>query len=110
MGKRAGHLIEEVGTGVFHFRFWGKMGAGIEDHGEVEGRGFFVDGHGAGVGGMKILGRGTNAEAFEVQFFSGVDDLIDGVILRGIDAGETNHPVGVFFAVVGDVFVWDLGT
>lgn len=109
VGEGAGDFVEEVGAGVFHFGFGGEVGAGVEDDGDVECGGAFVDGHGAGVGGVEILCGGADAEALEVEFAGDVGDLVEGVIVGGVDAGETDHFVGVFAAVIGDVFVGDLG-
>jgi hypothetical protein len=109
VGEAAGDFIEEEGAGVFHLGFGREMGAGVEDDGEVERGGFFVDFHGAGVGGVKILGGGADGQALEVELPGDVLDLGDGVVVGRIDAGETDDAVGVFVAVIGDVFVGDRG-
>ena len=33
----------------------------------MEGRGAFIDGHGAGIGGVKILGGGADGDAAEAE-------------------------------------------
>ena len=98
IGKGTCNLVEQVRAGVFHLGLGGKMRAGVKDYRQMECGGAFEDGHSAGIGGVTILGGGADAQAAKAPIVGDVADLIDGIVIGGIDARKAEHAIGMFAA------------